>query len=651
MTANVNIPSVVSPSGRRIRIEDIYPAVDGGRFPVKRIAGEPIDVWVDIFRDGHARLAADLLWRLEASDKWTRVHMQPHGDDRWHAAFAPPAPGRYVYAIEAWTDAIASWRHDIIVKRDAGLDVRLELEEGRQLLAGLHLTKDTAARLIEHISQGSDRSDASPLKPHELAAASRIGERSDLTRSSTYPLVIDRALARAGAWYEMMPRSQSQVAGRHGTFDDCIRRVPEIAALGFDVLYLPPIHPIGRTNRKGRNNALRAEPGDPGSPYAIGDATGGYDAIHRELGTLDDFKRLVAACADHGMEIALDFAIQCSPDHPWLKAHPEWFRRRPDGSIQYAENPPKKYEDIVNPDFYCTDKEALWVALRDVVLFWLAQGVRVFRVDNPHTKPFPFWEWLIREVQTVDPNVIFLSEAFTRPKVMKELAKLGFSQSYTYFTWRTGKDELQAYLSEITGYPERDYFRPNFFVNTPDILPFHLQSGEPWMFKARVALAAALAGSYGIYNGFELIEHVPIPGKEEYLDSEKYELKARDWNAPGNIKTYIGHLNWIRRSNPALQQTGNLRFAQIDDSEVIGFVKESMSGDSVVAVAVALAKEGPRDFWFHFGDVEIGPPNARGRVKAIENLITGERHILEWGGVRLSIDQEQDPALLFRCLL
>jgi starch synthase (maltosyl-transferring) len=650
VTANVSIPSIVSPSGRRIRIEDIYPAVDGGRFPVKRIAGEPIEIWADIFRDGHARLAADLLWRLEVSDKWTRVRMQMHGDDRWHASFTPTEPGRYVYTIESWTDVIATWRHDFLVKRDAGMDVRLELEEGRRLLAGLHLTRDAAARLIEHISRETEKSDVSPLLSNELAAASRNGEQSDLTRGSNYPLVVDRVLARAGAWYEMMPRSQSPVAGRHGTFDDCIRRVPEIAALGFDVLYLTPIHPIGRANRKGRNNALRAEPGDPGSPYAIGDSAGGHDGIHPDLGTLADFKRLVAACADHGMEIALDFAVQCSPDHPWLKEHPEWFRRRPDGSIQYAENPPKKYEDIVNPDFYCANSEALWVALRDVVLFWLAQGVRVFRVDNPHTKPFPFWEWMIREVQTVDPNVVFLSEAFTRPKVMKGLAKLGFSQSYTYFTWRTGKDELQAYLSKITGYPEREYFRPNFFVNTPDILPFHLQSGEPWMFKARVALAATLSGNYGIYNGFELIEHLPIPGKEEYLDSEKYELKVRDWNAPGNIKTYIGHLNWIRRSNPALLQTSNLRFAQIDDGEVIGFVKESTSGDNAVAVAIALAKSGPRELWFHFGDIEIGPAGARGRVKAIENLITDERHIVEWGGVRLRIDPEQDPALLFRCL-
>jgi starch synthase (maltosyl-transferring) len=448
----------------------------------------------------------------------------------------------------------------------------------------------------------------------------------------------------------MVPRSQGTVPGKHGTFDDCIARLPEIAALGFDVLYLTPIHPIGETNRKGRNNSLRAEPGDPGSFYAIGSKDGGHDAVHPQLGTLKDFRRLVAECATHGLEVALDFAIQCSPDHPWLTAHPEWFRRRPDGSIQYAENPPKKYEDIVNPDFYSADSERLWTALRDIVLFWLQQGVRIFRVDNPHTKPFEFWEWLIREVKAVDPGVIFLSEAFTRPKMMKALAKLGFTQSYTYFTWRTGKQELEAYLREITGYPEREYFRPNFFVNTPDILPFHLQSGDPWIFKSRVALAATLSSNYGIYNGFELIEHEPIPGREEYLNSEKYELKTRDWNKPGNIKNYIGHLNWLRQSNTALQQTGNLRFVPVDDNDVMGFVKESQSGDNAVAVAIALSR-GTRQFWFHFGDLEIGPPNNRRRVRAIENLHTGEQHILEWGGIRLRIEPDQDPALLFRCLV
>ena len=490
---------------------------------------------------------------------------------------------------------------------------------------------------------------AAPLLSETLAAAARNGQQSDLSRSANFPLLVDRPIARAGAWYEMMPRSQSSIPGKHGTFDDCINRLPEIAALGFDVLYFTPIHPIGRTNRKGRNNSLRCEPGDPGSPYAIGSVEGGYDAVHPELGTLEDFRRLVRACADLELEVALDFAVQCSPDHPWLAQHPQWFRRRPDGSIQYAENPPKKYEDIVNPDLYGPDNERLWKALRDVVLFWVAQGVHIFRVDNPHTKPFPFWEWMIREVQSVDPDVVFLSEAFTRPKVMKALAKLGFNQSYTYFTWRTSKDELQAYASEITRYPEREYFRPNFFTNTPDILPLHLQSGEPWIYKARVTLAATLSGNYGIYNGFELLEHEPIPGREEYLNSEKYELKVRDWNRSGNIKAYIGRLNRIRRNNTALLQTSNLRFAQVDDDEVIGFVKESVTRDNAVAVAVALSGTGPREFWFHFGDIEIGPSTSRRRVKAIENLVTGERHVVEWGGVRLRVDQQQDPALLFRC--
>jgi starch synthase (maltosyl-transferring) len=649
VTANVTIPSIGDISGRRIYVEDIYPVLDAGRFPVKRIVGETMEVWADIFRDGHAVLAGELLWRPEAANRWSRAPMRLAQNDRWCASFTPNYPGRYVYAIEAWTDDFATWRRDFLAKQKAGMDVALEIEEGCDLLMALKPRKEAHARLIRDICRADLAADPTPLLSDELAEAAGSSGRSDLTRSASYPLVVDRPLARAGAWYEMMPRSQSPDPGRHGTFADCINRLPDIAALGFDVLYLPPIHPIGRTNRKGRNNSLRSAPADPGSPYAIGSAEGGHDAIHPELGTLDDFRKLIAACAGHGLEVALDFAIQCSPDHPWLAQHPEWFKYRPDGSIQYAENPPKKYEDIVNPTFYGTDAPGLWQALRDVVLFWVEQGVRIFRVDNPHTKPFPFWEWLIRDVQSVDPDVIFLSEAFTRPKVMKALAKLGFTQSYTYFTWRTGKDELQAYLSEITGYPEREYFRPNFFVNTPDILPLHLQTGEPWIFKARVALAATLSSNYGIYNGFELLEHEPIPGKEEYLDSEKYELKVRDWNRPGNIKTYIGHLNWIRQTNPALLQTSNLHFAQIDDSEVIGFVKETAAGDNAVAVAVALTKAGPREFWFHFGDIEIGPPGERRRVKSIENLITGERQTLEWGGVRLRIDQTQDPALLFRC--
>ncbi|MFL5085163.1 MAG: alpha-1,4-glucan--maltose-1-phosphate maltosyltransferase [Xanthobacteraceae bacterium] len=650
MTANVSFPLVSGLSGQRIYIEDIFPAVDFGRFPVKRIVGEPVEVWADIFRDGHAVLAAELIWRAEDSKQWSRNPLKFHQNDRWFGSFTPQASGRYRYAIEAWTDAFGTWRRDFIAKRDAGQDVTLELQEGRQLLAKLKPRSKADAFIISEVCRECEKSnDPSLLLSDELLAATSRVHNSDLTRGPEMPLVADRPLARASAWYEIMPRSQGSVPGKHGTFDDCIARLPEIAALGFDVLYLTPIHPIGQINRKGRNNALRAGPGDPGSPYAIGSEAGGHDAVHPELGTLEDFRRLVSECAAHGLEVALDFAIQCSPDHPWLTAHPEWFKRRPDGSIQYAENPPKKYEDIVNPDFYYADREALWTALRDVVLFWVEQGVRIFRVDNPHTKPFPFWEWLIREVQERDPGTVFLSEAFTRPKVMKALAKLGFTQSYTYFTWRTTKAELSAYMHELTQYPMAEYFRPNFFVNTPDINPFHLQSGEPWIFKARVALAATLSSNYGICNGFELLEHEPIPGKEEYLNSEKYELKVRDWNKPGNIADYIGRLNRIRRQNPALLQTRDFRFVQVDDEEVIGFIKESVAHDNAVAVAVAVTGHGPRQFWFHFGDLEIGPPNARRRVTSVENLVTGERHLLEWGGIRLRIDQAQDPALLFRC--
>jgi starch synthase (maltosyl-transferring) len=576
--------------------------------------------------------------------------MQLDNNDRWHGSFTPPEPGWYLFAIEAWTDHYATWRKEFRLKQEAGQDVTLAAREGHQLLAEFMPREAAARRAVESAAKTFTKTnDPAVLLDDVLAAAMEKTEnRPDLSRSHVVPLVADRERARAGAWYEMVPRSQSPVPGRHGTFDDCIARLPEIAALGFDVLYLTPIHPIGHTNRKGKNNTLHAGPDDPGSFYAIGNERGGHEAVHPELGTVDDFRRLVEAARNHNMEIALDFAVQCSPDHPWVKEHPEWFRTRPDGSIRFAENPPKKYEDIVNPDFNCADRIALWKALRDVILLWVERGVRIFRVDNPHTKPFPFWEWLIHEVQSRHPDVLFLSEAFTRPKVMKTLAKLGFSQSYTYFTWRTEKHELQAYLSELTRYPERDYFRPNFFVTTPDILPVQLQSGEPWLFKSRAALAAMLSSNYGIYNGFELIEHEPLPGREELNNSEKYELKTRDWNEPGNIKDYLGRLNVWRRENRALLQTADLRFLLVNNDGVIGFLKESGDGNNAVAVAIALTA-GPHEFWFHFGDQTIGPPDARRPVRAIENLATGERHMLEWNGIRLRIDPATDPALLFRC--
>ncbi|MGA7387011.1 MAG: alpha-1,4-glucan--maltose-1-phosphate maltosyltransferase [Pseudolabrys sp.] len=631
-------------------MEDIYPCVDGARYPVKRIAGESVEVWADIFREGHDVAAAALLWRPETSPEWRREPMRLHNNDRWHGCFAPPEPGAYLFAIEAWTNRFASWRKEFMLRKEAGQDLSLPAREGHELLAELK-PRDRKARLVVegYARKFAADGNAGILLDDVLAAAMEKSEaRPDLTRSVVIPLLAERERARCSAWYEMVPRSQSPVAGKHGTFNDCIARVPEIATLGFDVIYLTPIHPVGRTNRKGKNNSLNAGPDDPGSFYAIGNELGGHDAIEPQLGTLDDFRRLVKACREHNMEIALDFAVQCSLDHPWLKEHPEWFRFRPDGSIRFAENPPKKYEDIINPDLNCVDRIALWEALRKVVMFWVDQDVRIFRVDNPHTKPFQFWEWLIREVRTRHPDVIFLSEAFTRPKLMKALAKIGFSQSYTYFTWRTFKEELQAYLSEITGYPERDYFRPNFFVTTPDILPVQLQTGEPLMFKSRAALAATLSSNYGIYNGFELLEHEPIPGREEYINSEKYEIRTRDWNMPGNIKDYLARLNQIRRDNGALRQTANLQFLHVDNNNIVGFLKQSIDGDNAVACAIALAA-GPQEFWLHFGDHLIGG-GTQFPVREIENLITGERRLLEWGGVRLRIDPVGDPALIFRCI-
>ncbi len=641
----------VESAGGTFHIEDVYPQVDGGRFAVKRIVGEAVEVWADIYRDGHDIVAAALVWRRDGDHDWRREPMAHQGNDRWSGSFLPTAPGRYVYAIEAWTDEFATWRHGFELKQQAGADVSLEAIEGAGLLTKAQAGgPEASALIVRHCEQFLQTGDATGLLADDLKTAMAESQfKSDLTRSQLFPFVADRPRARHGAWYEMVPRSQGKIAGQHGTFKDCIERLADVGAMGFDVVYFTPIHPIGKTNRKGRNNAVTAAEGDPGSPYAIGGAEGGHDAVHPELGTLQDFRDFVTACRSLDMEVALDFAVQCSPDHPWLKQHPQWFRRRPDGSMRYAENPPKKYQDIVNPDFASEDAGALWNALRDVVLFWVDQGVRIFRVDNPHTKPFRFWEWLIREVQLIHPDAIFLAEAFTRPKLMKGLAKLGFTQSYTYFTWRTQRWEIEQYLNELTAYPERDYYRPNFFVNTPDILPYHLQGGEPWMFKSRVALAATLSGTYGIYNGFELLEHEPIPGREEYLDSEKYEIKVRDWDKPDNIKSYIGDLNRARRTNTALQQTSNLRFIAVPDNNVIGFVKESVDGTNTVAIAIALSPD-VHEFWFFLGDVLVSVDGERRHVAAVENILTGERSPVEWGGINLRIDPARDPALLFRCL-
>ena len=554
----------------RVAIEAVSPAVDDGRFPAKRLVGELVEVSADLIADGHDRLAAALLWRPADEDDWREVPMVPIGNDRWAGRFPLARLGPHCFTVLAWKDHFGSFAEELEKKAAAGLAIDLELEEGRLLIADSVARTDRAAA-IGLAALADKLKDAGPeerrrllLAPAtaELMAASHIRPHAHI-HPTEFPVEAERRAAGFAAWYELFPRSQSGDPHRHGTFADVIARLPAVAAMGFDVLYFPPIHPIGQKNRKGRDNDPRAAAGDPGSPYAIGGAEGGHDAIHPALGTLADFRRLRDAAAKHDIELALDFAIQCSPDHPWLRDHPDWFQWRPDGSIRYAENPPKKYEDIVNVDFYAGSAvPSLWLALRDIVLFWAGEGVRLFRVDNPHTKPLPFWEWMIAEIRAKYPDAVFLAEAFTRPKVMYRLAKIGFSQSYTYFTWRNNKAELTEYLTELTTTEPREFFRPHFFVNTPDINPVFLQnSGRPG-FLIRAALAATLSGLFGVYSGFELCEARALPGREEYAASEKYEIRTWDWEAPGNIVAEITRLNHIRRANPALANASRGRLSQ-----------------------------------------------------------------------------------------
>ncbi len=574
----------------RIAIERVTPQVGGGRFAAKRCAGDTVVVEADVICDGHDQVAAAVQWRAADQEGWTEARMAPLGNDRWRGGFAVPRVGNWVFRVQAWRDVFASFRDELAKKTAAGIDVRLEVMEGEALVAEaaarLPALADTVAALA---AQDRDAQVATLLGPALLADMARADPREHSRTSGVHPVVADRVAARFASWYEIFPRSMSDDEHRHGTFADVIRHLPRIRDMGFDVLYFPPISPIGHTNRKGRNNALTPAPDDPGSPYAIGNEDGGHDAIHPQLGTLDEFHRLREAAAEHGLEIALDFAIQCSPDHPWLREHKDWFAWRPDGSLRYAENPPKKYEDIVNVDFYAPGAVPdLWLALCEVVLFWVQQGVRTFRVDNPHTKPLPFWEWLIAEVHAAHPDAVFLAEAFTRPKMMNRLGKIGFTQSYTYFTWRHTKRELTEYLTELADGEAREFFRPNFFVNTPDINPPFLQTSGRAGFLIRATLAATLSGLWGVYCGFELCEATPIPGREEYLDSEKYQLRAWDWQRPGNIVADIARLNRIRRLNPALQTHLGVRFLPADNDQVLFYEKATPDRSNVLLIAVSL---------------------------------------------------------------
>ena len=634
------VASKVPTGDDRVAIEAVEPQIDGGRFPVKYVVGDTVEVSADIFADGHDRIAADLLFRLVTDKKWQRSTMRPAGNDRWTGSFKVAEQGRYLFTIEAWRDPFASWHSEVTKKLAAGVAVDLEMLEGAEIVssAATEASRKTAAKLDELLAKLGQATLAEAWKVLDSGRTQQLmaeaGSRLNLsTLPSALPISADRERARFSAWYEMFPRSAGNSATRHGTFSDVIARLPYVRDMGFDVLYFPPIHPIGTTNRKGKNNALRADPGDVGSVYAIGSADGGHDAIHPELGTLTDFRRLVGAAKKYGLEIALDFAIQCSPDHPWIKEHSDWFDWRPDGTIKFAENPPKKYEDIVNVHFYRGALPDLWLALRDIVVFWLELGVRIFRVDNPHTKPLPFWEWLIAEVQQRDPGVIFLAEAFTRPKIMKRLAKIGFQQSYTYFTWRDRKVELTEYVTELDGEMAK-YYRPNFFANTPDINPVYLQTSGRAGFVVRSTLAATLSGNWGIYSGFELCEAEQLGGREEYLDSEKYQLRARDFDTPGNIREHISQLNRIRQENLALHGIGKTVFLNAWNDNVLAYFKATADRGNLLLIIVNLDPHHVQkaDFevpLWEFGLDDSGTVNAEDLLLGLNFTLTGKTHHIE----------------------
>lgn len=638
-----------------ITVQDVYPEIDCGKYPVKREVGDSLEVTATIFREGHDCLNASLLYRRQDESEWREVSMSRinPGLDLWRGTLRLEENTDYFYTIEASTDLFETWWQETGKKLDAGQGVGVELLEGRALVAeALGRTTGNDSRQVSRVLADFDRAADDQERTELLRSAllrNILARWPDRARSSRYgrelEVTVDRVRARFASWYEIFPRSQGVVEGQSATFADCEQRLSEIREMGFDVVYLVPIHPIGHTNRKGPNNTLNAGPDDPGSPYAIGSEDGGHTAIHPELGTLEDFRHFVRAANQMDMDVAMDFAIQCSPDHPWVKEYPEWFTVRPDGTIKYAENPPKKYQDIVNVNFYGEHQGELWRELLNVVLFWIQQGVKIFRVDNPHTKPVPFWEWLIREVRLHHPDVIFLSEAFTRPPMLQMLAKVGFSQSYTYFTWRNSKQELTDYLQELTATEIGEYLRPNFFVNTPDILPTFLQTGGRPAFKIRFVLAATLSSVYGIYSGFELCENDAVPGKEEYLHSEKYEYKVRDWDASGNIRDYITAINRIRHQNPALQELSNLRFHHAHSPDILFFGKTLEQPVNQIFVAVNVDPFDTHEATLEFPLEQLGIPEEAGFE--VEELLSGVRHL--WHGRHHHVRLEpENPAVVFR---
>jgi starch synthase (maltosyl-transferring) len=639
----------------RVVIEGLTPQVDGGRFPARRVTGDTVVVEADIFADGHDAVAASVLYRHESETQWHGLPMQFLGNDRWQGRFNVPSLGRYLFTIQAWVDHLESWRRGLAKKYEAGQDIEIELQQGAALTlahAG-RLSEPEASRMREWASALAD-----PVREREQRVLlSQSDALHELARRSPDPqhllrhepplaIEVERERARFSSWYEMFPRSAAARPGEHGTFADVEAMLPYVASMGFDVLYLPPIHPIGEIERKGPNNRVGAAPEDPGSPWAIGSREGGHKSVHPRLGTLEDFRRLLASAGALGLEIALDIAFQCAPDHPYVREHPQWFLRRPDGSVQYAENPPKKYQDIYPFWFECDDWQALWAELKSVFEFWIAQGVRIFRVDNPHTKPFAFWEWTIGEIRRAHPEVIFLSEAFTRPKVMYRLAKLGFTQSYNYFPWRNSKRELTGYFTELTSRPVCEFFRPSLWPNTPDILTEYLQFGGRPAFVTRLILAATLGASYGIYGpAFELLESRPREsGSEEYLDSEKYQVRSWNRDDPASLKDLITRLNRIRRENPALQSDSGLRFHPIDNEALIAYTKSR--GEDTVLVVANVDPHHAQTGWVQLDLPALGlEPDAPYQA---DDLLSGARFL--WRGARnyVALDPAGTAAHVFR---
>jgi len=654
-------PAGIAEGRVRAVIDAVLPMVDGGRFPAKRIAGEPVAVEAHCFTDGHDKIRVVLRWKnLVSSAPDYEIDMRATGNDVWVAEFTPPLPGRYQYSVMAWVDHFESWRHEFERRVDRS-DILLALRTGAALIdeAVARAEGSDAAILREWSAQlrGSLKDPAAEiaaqkalaLDPARAGIVARYADRS-LAEMQTLEFIVDRKRAGFSSWYELFPRSAGAERGSHGTFKDVETRLPYLAEMGFDVLYFPPIHPIGRLNRKGPNNSLRAQPNDVGSPWAIGAAEGGHKAILPQLGTFDDFDRLLDAARSFGLEIAMDLAFQCAPDHPYVKAHPQWFKHRPDGSVQYAENPPKKYQDIYPFDFESSDWRSLWNELKSIVDFWIGRGVRIFRVDNPHTKAFGFWEWLIGATQREHPDVIYLAEAFTRPKVMHRLAKLGFSQSYTYFTWRNTKQELTDYFTELAQGSGHEYYRPNVWPNTPDILPETLQSGLRPMYASRLILAATLSANYGIYGPtYELMESTPRePGSEEYRDSEKYQLRHWTLGQPDSLWSLIARMNRIRRENAALQSNSGLHFCSVDNDQLIAYLKVDSASSNVILTVVNLDPHQSQSGWV---DLDVGAlryNNDPGQPYQVHDFLSDQRYIWRGRYNYVLLDPQRAPAHVFR---